>query len=570
MSHNAYLLPSCVIEIDGQSASSEFMDSLTRITVESSLNIPAVATLFLDSPSLGRPLTWIDSESYDPGKKLVVKLGYGSDASKVFDGEIVELEPSFGGAGVRLVIRAFDLLHRLSRGRKVKSFLNMTDQDIISQVLSAHAMTFQYTNSKGPGQVHEQVVQNSQTDLDFVRSRAALIGCHCYAAGATVHCVAPKQGSPVATIDEGSLISFRPRLTTVDQVSKVTVRGWKQKTKEAVVGTFEGASVTDTVEVNRKNGAKFVATTPDGTQEHLVTDWVVDNQDQAQYIAEALATSLSGRFVQAEGVTIGFAGIAAGTWIAIKDVGDRYSGTFFVTNALHQFDARSGYNTEYTISGHDPTTLLHLLNAESNEAARGGLQIGVVTEVDPKIAAAKVQLPHLGDAAVTNWARVAAPGAGNARGMQFLPEVGDEVIVGFERGDINFPFILGGLWNGKDAPPTQVALESTKVAARVITSRSGHVITFEDKEDGGGIIIKDSKGDTITISAKDTSITIESKKDIIVKATGDLKMTATGDVKVSGMNVNLEGQVGVSLKGTQVKVNGDAETEIKGGIVKIN
>ncbi len=559
------------IKIGGADAPHELMDCLTRVTVESSMNIPAVATLHLDNLPLGqKDLKWIDTSELDPGKEIAIAIVEGSASTPLFDGEVVEVEPFFGSDGYHLVVRAFDLLHRLSRGRKVKSFLQMNNQDIITKVVQGHGLSLSYTNGNGPGQIYDHVLQNSQTDMDFLRDRAALMGCHCYAAAKTVHCVAPKKQSAVAKVDASSLISFRPRLTTADQVSKVTVRGWEQKSKQAVVGTFDGSGVSDTVKIGGKNGAGFAAAAPDGGQEHLVTDWLVDNQSQAQYLAKAIATSVSGRFVQAEGVTLGNPKIIAGAWVEVASVGTRYSGTYFVTNALHVYDAQSGYETEFTMSGHDPTTLLHLLAAESSEAARTGLQVGVVTEVDPKKAMVKLKLPHLSDDAATGWTRVVAIGAGAQRGIQFLPEVNDEVVVGFERGDINFPFVLGGLWNGQDTPPSQVDLEATKVAARVIQSRGGHVITFEDKEAGGGITIKDSKGDTITIDAQTTSITIESKKDITVKATGNLTMTATGDVKVSGMNVNLEGQVGVSLKGTQVKVNADAEAEIKGGIVKIN
>lgn len=559
------------IKLAGANAATELMNSLTRMTVETSMNIPAVATLYLHSIPLGdHALKWIDTTDFDPGKALAIAVKEGSSSTTLFDGEIVEIEPSFGPDGYNLVVRAFDLLHRLSRGRKVKSFLQMNNQDIITKVLQGHSLSLNYANSNGPGQVYEHVLQNSQTDLAFVRDRAALMGCHCFAAGKTIHCVAPQKKAAAAKVDHGSLISFSPRLTTIDQVSKVTVRGWEQKNKQAVVGTFQGSSVSDTVKINGKNGAGFAAAATDGSQEHLVTDWLVDNQSQAQYLAKAIATSVSGRFVQAEGISTGHPAIVAGAWIEVASVGTRFSGTYFVTNALHSYDSHRGYETEFTMSGHDPTTLLHLLAAESNEASRTGLQIGVVTEVDPKKALVKIKLPHLSDEAATGWARIAAPGAGGQRGIQFLPEVNDEVIVGFERGDINYPYVLGGLWNGQDTPPSQVALDATKVAARVIQSRGGHVITFDDKESGGGITIKDSKGDTITIDAQATSITIESKKDIIVKAMGDLKMTATGDVKISGMNVNLEGQTGVSVKGLQVKVNADTELELKGAIVKIN
>lgn len=563
-------LPEWHIKIDGQNMASDLVNCLTRVEVESSMNIPAVATLHLNNLPLGAtPLKFIDATDLDPGKALSITVKVGSNSAVIFDGEVVEVEPTFEPTGYHLVVRAFDMLHRLSRGRKVKAFTQVNNQDILTTIMSAHGLTLTYNNSSGPGQVYEHVLQNGQTDLDFARDRAALMGCHCFAVAKAIHCVAPKKESAVATIDNTTMISFCPRLTTIDQVSKVTVRGWTPKTKEDVVGVCEGSSVSDTVKISGKNGAAFAAAAH-SAQEHLVADWPVDNQSQAQYLAKAVATSISGRFVQAEGKAFGNPAIKAGAWVEIKSVGNRYSGTYFVTNALHTYDATSGYNTEFTVSGHDPTTLLHLLAAESNDTARTGLQIAVVTEVDPKKALVKLRLPHLGDPGTTGWARVAAVGAGATRGIQFLPEVGDEVIVGFERGDIDAPYVLGGLWNGKDTPPAQDALESTKVATRVIQSRSGHMITFDDKEAGGGITIKDSKGDTITISAKDTSITIESKKDIIVKATGNLTMSATGDAKISGMNVNLEGQTGVSVKGVQVKVNADAEVEIKGGIVKLN
>ncbi|MDQ6602811.1 MAG: VgrG-related protein [Chloroflexota bacterium] len=551
------------IKLNGSELPAEVMNCLTRVTVESSMNIPAVATLHLHSLPLGHStaLDWIDSPKFDPGTAMEVSVKHGSQTTKIFDGEVVELEPFFGPVGCDLVIRAFDMLHRLSRGRKVTSYREMTDKDIMSQIVSKHGLSFNY-GANSPGQVHPYVLQNSQTDLDFVRSRAVLVGCHIFAAGKTIHCAAPASGSAALVLEGNSLASFRPRLTTIDQVANVTVRGWDQVKKTEIVGQYNAGSVSGAVMIDGKNGSKFAASAHNGGQDHFVTDWNVVNQDEAQKIAETIAKSACGKFVQAEGVSVGAPAIVAGASIQIRGVGTRFSGTFFVTNALHTYDAKSGYDTEFTISGYDPTTLLQLLAKESNDAAKTGLQIGIVTEVDPKKAEVKLQFPHLGAEAVTNWVRVAAPGAGSNRGFQFLPEVNDEVVVGFERGDASCPFVIGGLWNGKDTAPSQEALKSQKVASRVIQSRSGHVITFDDDEAGGGITIKDKAGETITLNAKEKSITIESTKDIIVKATGDLTM--------SGVNLSLQGQKGVEIKGPQVKINGDAQVEIKGGMIKLN
>ncbi|MHB8645322.1 MAG: VgrG-related protein [Thermomicrobiales bacterium] len=563
--------PQWHIQLEGQDLSTELMDCLTMVSVESSMNIPALATLHLHNLPLGdSSLKWVDSTDFDPGAVIDIVVKYDAHTVKMFHGEVVEVEPHFGSDGYNMVVRAFDMLHRLSRGRKVAAFKDMTNKDIIGKVVQSHGLQFAFANGKGASHVFEHVIQNSQTDLDFVRDRAAMMGCHCYVSGKTVHCGMPTEAEAVAHLDQGAFLSFRPRLTTVDQVKEVTVRGWKPEDKSDIVGAFSTTTTADGAKINGKTGAAFAAAAPGGAQDHLVTDWLVTDQQQAQDIAEAIALSVNGRSVQAEGIAHGDPAIVAGVWVKVSDVGTRYGGTYFVTNALHTIDARGGYTTEFTISGHDPTTLLHLLANASNEAAKTGLQIGVVTETDPKKALSKVRLPHLGENVVTGWARVAAVGAGKTRGIQFLPEVGDEVVVGFERGDINFPFVLGGLWNGTDAPPSQVDLDATHIAARVIQSLKGHVITFDDKEAGGGITIKDSKGDSIIINAAENSITIESKKDIIVKAQGDIKVNATGDFKVTAMNVDLQGQTGVTVKGPQVKINGDAEIEIKAGIVKIN
>src|SRR5664280_3415392 len=105
-----------------------------------------------------------------------------------------------------------------------------------------------------------------------------------------------------------------------------------------------------------------------------------------------------------------------------------------------------------------------------------GVVVGVVTNnQDPDgFGRVKVKFPWLSDVDESDWARVAAPMAGNKRGFYFLPEVDDEVLVAFEHGDVRFPYVLGALWNGKDAPPATNGDGKNNV--RVIQSRSGHVI----------------------------------------------------------------------------------------------
>ena len=80
-----------------------------------------------------------------------------------------------------------------------------------------------------------------------------------------------------------------------------------------------------------------------------------------------------------------------------------------------------------------------------------------------KLGRVKVKYPTLSDSDESTWARVATPGGGVQRGLQWIPEVGDEVLVGFELGDKTRPMILGGLWSRKDKPPHRVAMAQRSV-----------------------------------------------------------------------------------------------------------
>src|SRR5262249_11123879 len=138
---------------------------------------------------------------------------------------------------------------------------------------------------------------------------------------------------------------------------------------------------------------------------------------------------------------------------------------------------------------------------QAADARLFGLVVGVVTNnQDPdNLGRVKVRFPWLSDSAESHWARIAAP-----RGTYFLPEVDDEVLIAFEHGDPRFPYVLGVLWNGQDAPPTTNS--DGKNNLRLIKSRSGHVIKLNDEDGKETIEIIDKKGKNRIVidTAKDT------------------------------------------------------------------
>jgi uncharacterized protein involved in type VI secretion and phage assembly len=176
--------------------------------------------------------------------------------------------------------------------------------------------------------------------------------------------------------------------------------------------------------------------------------------------------------------------------------------------------------------------------------------IGIVTDnKDPdKLMRVKVKFPALSEQDTTWWISVISYGAGKDRGWFFLPEVNDEVLVGFEHGDINRPVVIGALWNGSDAPPEEQSSGNPK---RVLVSRSGSRIEFDD--DANTIVIKDGGGKgEITFKADDNKLIIEAKSgDVVFTAPSDeMQIKATDAIEMKAdMNMDIRAKSEAKLTG---------------------
>jgi uncharacterized protein involved in type VI secretion and phage assembly len=183
-----------------------------------------------------------------------------------------------------------------------------------------------------------------------------------------------------------------------------------------------------------------------------------------------------------------------------------------------------------------------LFSAPRPESSRiYGVVVGIVTNnQDPdKQGRVKVKFPWLSDSDESNWARIAAPMAGKEMGVYFLPEVDDEVLVVFEHGRADRPFVIGALWNGKEAPPADNSDGNNDI--RVIKSRSGHTITLDDTDGGEKITIADGKQkSSIVLDAAEGSLTITSEGDLTVKAKGKITLESDADVSIKGQSVSIK------------------------------
>ncbi|WP_376794524.1 VgrG-related protein [Thermogemmatispora sp.] len=562
MPQNENLLSLLSIKIGATDVSPDFMSDLLEVTVENSLHLPDVATIVLHDTRLH----WIDDSSLVPGKSVQIEAHSGRRTKQLFDGEIVEIEPFFDASNQQLIIRAFDRLHRLGHGSRVRSFVNVSDEDLIKKLAAEAGLEAQVGIS---GQVHDYIFQNNESNLQFLQRRAAALGCLLYVQGKTLHVEPLKNGGGQLELEWGvNLHEFAPRLTTIGQLSKVTVRGWDPEQRRAVVSQAQQGRGAPQIG-QEQSGGDLVQQAFQLTAEALVGAGSVRTQAEADRLAQAVADRAAGRFIEAEGACSGLPALVAGVSVRIKAVGTRFSGTYFVTSTLHSYSARQGYLTRFSVSGYQPATLLNLLNGDQSQTlttaspvgslpSSMGLVIGIVTDNDDPAGwgRVKVKYPTLSEEHTSGWARLVVPGGGAQRGIQFLPEINDEVLVGFLEGDVQHPYILGGLWNGQDKPPEPQATSGGRVQKRLLRSRSGHLITLDDSEGGGGITIADSAGNSLKIETASNSLQISVQGNISLKAQGTLSLEAQGQIQLKGQGISIDGGAGVvTVRGTTIQLN---------------
>jgi uncharacterized protein involved in type VI secretion and phage assembly len=379
-----------------------------------------------------------------------------------------------------------------------------------------------------------------------------------YADGKTLCCVpSSAEDDPLELQWGAGLIEFRPRLTTIGQVQQVTVRGWDPQNREEIVAeASESAGIPQVQET--RSGGDLINEAFQIASHVVIADRPIRSRSAAEHLARATAEQFAARFIEAEGVCEGHPGLVAGYSVTIGSVGKRFGGTYFVTSAVHRASAGS-YHTEFVVSGVNPVTLLSMLAPARPSTSIAGLCIGIVTDNrDPEDQGrVKVRFPWMSSDQTSDWVRVVIPGGGAERGFAWLPEINDEVLIGFELGDMQYPYVLGGLWNGRDQPPESntACIKDHKVQQRIIRSRSGHRIILNDDANEGGIIIEDRNGNRIRLDSQEDTATIQVHGDLTLKAEGTLTLDAM-ELKLNASgNVALQANGIVDIDGSGIELN---------------
>ncbi|MBD2488011.1 VgrG-related protein [Aulosira sp. FACHB-615] len=593
-------IPEPLLQIDGTNASADLLNDILQITVEESLHLPGMFTLVIRNdyfPGQTTEATWKHQSLFAIGKKI--KIGFVSSTTQnadfedaeqgyVLEGEITAIETEFtSGSQAPIIIRGYDMSHRLHRGRYNRSFQNVTDSDVVNQVIGEAGITAGTVTSTTI--VHDYVFQENQTNMEFLRERAARLGFELYVQDSKLNFRQPAQNESLSLKWLEDIHNFRVRVSSAEQVSSVEVRGWDYSTKKSIVSTASTEQVITTTD----NGKGSSTSTKFSIKpKMIVVDQPVFSVNEAAKIAQALCNELGGEFVMADAVGEGNPKIRPGKVIKLTDMGS-YSGSYYVTETRHLFQERK-FVTEFSVRGLRSGDLLATLSPQTHLQAGQTLLVGVVSNnQDPKgWGRVRVKFPTLTEEHESNWARVVSVGAGPGRGFDCLPEINDEVLVAFEHGDIHRPYVIGGVWNGTDAPPETVAdtVVSGKVRLRTFKTRVGHKLQFVEEDKGTtkkGAYLQTIGGHNLRMNDSEKFAELEttgghkfrcddSNKTISLTSTGDItvKSGTTGTankISVNGGEIALTAiqKISLTVGGTSIELTTSGITMRTTGTVSI-
>jgi uncharacterized protein involved in type VI secretion and phage assembly len=556
------LAVAATVTVDGAELDEEMRGHLEQVVVDDDVSLPAMFAITLQDPYHDV----LDGSGLRVGAKVEVAIaGQGAADDPLVIGEVVTIECDYDEFGKRVVARGYAASHRLHPGRRTRAFVNVTDSDIVKQVAGDAGIDL--GDVADTTEVHDHVTQANVSDWEFLTRRARAIGLELKIVDGKLNFGKPTAASeapaesevdaspdtrdPRVLVYGDNLLSFHGRISGAEQVAQVEVRGWDDTQKKALVATAQAGTEAATLDLADPGTlAGFF-----GNPELISVDQSITTDGAADTAAKALIDGIGSAFAKADGIALGNAKLRAGTAVRIARIGDDFSGAYVLTQVRHVIDG-FGYRTYFTIGGRQaastPASPASGRSADG-DAARysAGVVRGLVDDNnDPdKLGRVKVRFPWLDDSFTSDWAPVVQLGAGPKSGTFFLPAVDDEVLVGFEQGNVGRPIVLAGLFNGVDTPPTyEQWLDNGAVNGRGIYSRLGHFIEFWDKDDNSAILLATANDEvSIALDANDRKLVFQSQ--------GAFEVSADGELKIHASKITLEADGQVVLKGAQISLN---------------
>jgi Rhs element Vgr protein len=569
--------PSFKVKVNGEAVS----HPIISVMVNKTINQLAYARILLADGEASQAKFEISNKTdFEPGNKIEVLAGSGSDDQTIFKGIVVKHSIKLTKTQTTLLfVECKDEAIKMTKVRQSKYFKDVKDSEIIEELINPYNLQKDVTTSTV---THKELFQYQITDWDFMVCRAEANGLLVVTDDGKVLVKKPDfSPEPALTLTfGGNLKEFDAEINAHHQFETVKAEAWNESDQK--LEEVEASIPSSITQIGNISSSALADKTGKNTEIIRHSGNLKSEELKAWADAQQLKNTLSK--IQGTAKSDGNALLKPFAIVKFEGVGDRFNGKAFVSGIRHELnqgnwttDIQFGLSAEWFAAEKD----INPLPASGLFSAIQGLQIGVVVDIeeDSNNPESKnrvlVKLPVADNAAQGIWARQSMVDAGDKRGSFFRPYKDDEVILGFINNDPNEAVILGMLHSNKNAPPhkptkdnfqrgfvtkeeMKIWFDDEKKELEILTKAGNSIKLSEDKK---GITLKDQNGNEIVMD--DSGIKIKSIKDITIEAANSLTE--------KGNTVEVNGQSSLTAKGgSSAEFSSGGNTALKGSMVMIN
>ena len=552
--------------------------------------IPSAKIVLKDGDASEESFRISEEEDFLPGKSIRIKVGRDRRNQQLFKGVIVKHGIKVKESGeTELILDCRDEAVKMTLGRHNVYYEESKDSEIMEEVIGRHnglSHEIDPTNT-----THMEMVQHHCTDWDFLLMRAEANGKLVTVDDGKISAKPPETNanSALAVLFGSTLIDFEAQMDGRNQWTSVEAKSWDYAGQDLFEHTTDSVPIA---ELGNVNGSQLAESLSPPKYELRHSGQAIEEELQ-EWTRSMMQISRLAK-IQGRAKFTGFGELKPGQLIDLQGVGSRFTGKAYVS-AVRQDVVNGSWYTQAQF-GLKPDCFAHIHKNVMDVPAAGiipaihGLQIGKVVQLqdDPdgenRIL---VRLPIIDNSARGVWARVATLDAGSGgtnggRGSFFLPEIEDEVIVGFINDDPRDAIVLGMVNSSALPAPIEAADDNhekgfvTRSKMRIHFNDNSKTITIDTPagnsikldEDSTSITIEDQNGNSTKMNA--SGIEIKSATDIKIEATGQIDIKAGTAMALAAAQMGITAQASMEVKGATAKLSSDGITEIKGSLVNIN
>lgn len=553
---------------------------VAMVAVQKAVNkVPSARLVLYDGDVSTGDFELSGGELFTPGKEIEIRAGYNNVEQSLFKGIVIRHGLEVTQNSSKLILELRDPAIKLTVGRKNRYFFESKDSEIMEELLSGYSLQSDIEVTTAS---HPEMVQYFVSDWDFILTRAEVNGKIALVESGRVKIQKPQTSADaVLDLEFGmNVVEFQAEMDARTQFSSSKSFTWDQTNQE-----IQESEATDPGMDFQSNLSGNTLAEVIGLDEFRLQHGGMLNAQELQAWTDAKLMRSRLSKIQGQIKILGDNTIKPGDMINLTGFGDRFNGKAFVSSVYQEISPNQKWYTHLGL-GLDPKFISSQYDDILDVPAAGlipaikGLHIGKVTSLEDPLDEHRVRifLPLIDPNSEGVWARMASPDAGEgdgSRGIFFLPEIGDEVIVGFINEDPRNPVVLGKLFSS--AKPAPFPQNEDNFQKGIVT-RSSLKLTFDDEKKS--IQLETPAGNKVQLNDEEKVILIQDQhgnkilmdsNGIQLESASDISLKATGDIKLEGVNIDIKASAQAKVDGgAGVEVTSSAITKIQGSLVQIN